>query len=247
MKKEKIKNILLIVIVALVTSFVTAYGVSSTFDSSNVCYKVDSSTGASVQDTIDDLYGRASDYSNMNTRLSSVESHFDEAWLNLNGNNVNPGVRLLYNNVSRGGFYYVSSGNITYLSANDSNGTSGQGTLNLIGNPVQINGTSIGDYFIVTRTNFATTTKAAIASHGGGTFANVLTNQPSVTVPSGYTLVSHTYIELAGAVGVSCIFDSINNAYKISNINGYIFNAGSNSLPTGSNLSINIISLWKKS
>ena len=146
MKKEKIKNILLIVIVALVTSFVTAYGVSSTFDSSNVCYKVDSNTGASVQDTIDDLYGRASDYSELKSYFkNNPTSYFDEAWLNLNGNNVNPGVRLLYNNVSRGGFYYASSKNTTYLSANDSNGTSGQGTLGLIGNPVTINGIDVSN------------------------------------------------------------------------------------------------------
>ena len=145
MKKEKIKNILLIVIVALVTSFVTAYGVSSTFDSSNVCYKVDSSTGASVQDTIDDLYGRASDYSNMNTRLSNLEGYFDQNsnWININDTNIGSGVRLLYNNTSRGSFYYNSNNDITYLSANNSTGTGGQGTLNLIGNPVMINGENL--------------------------------------------------------------------------------------------------------
>ena len=172
MKKEKIKNILLIVIVALVTSFVTAYGVSSTFDSSNVCYKVDNSTGASVQDTIDDLYGRASDYSNMNTRLSSLEGYFDQNlnWININDNNVGPGVRLKYNNVSRASFYYSSNVDITYLSANNSTGTGGQGTLNLIGNPVKINGENLvavkyKDYYF---TNVAVTKKSA----GGAYFSS---------------------------------------------------------------------------
>ena len=74
MKKEKIKNILLIVIVALVTSFVTAYGVSSTFDSSNVCYKYDSSTSASVQEAVDDLYERASNYTEIRNMIYPVGS-----------------------------------------------------------------------------------------------------------------------------------------------------------------------------
>ena len=79
MKKEKIKNLLLIVIVALVTSFVTAYGVSSTFDSSNVCYKVDSNRRASVQDNIDNLYGMASDYSELKSYFqNNPTSYFDE-------------------------------------------------------------------------------------------------------------------------------------------------------------------------
>ena len=182
MKKEKIKNILLIVIVALVTSFVTAYGVSSTFDSSNVCYKVDSSTGASVQDTIDDLYGRASDYSELNNRLSSVESHFDEAWLNLNGNNVNPGFRLKYNNVSRGSFYYNSNDDTTYLSANNSTGTGGQGTLNLIGNPVMINGENLVavKYKDLTFDNVSITTKSAGGLYYSNYYSTGLTSSNKI-------------------------------------------------------------------
>ena len=141
MKKEKIKNILLIVMVALVTSFVTAYGVSSTFDSSNVCYKVDSSTGASVQDTIDDLYGRASDYSELKSYFkNNPTSYFDGSLLNINGTNENTGIRLLYNNASRGTFYYDKNNDITYVISNDSTGSWSQGKLDLRGNPVLING-----------------------------------------------------------------------------------------------------------
>ena len=99
MKKEKIKNILLIVIVALVTSFVTAYGVSSTFDSSNVCYKVDSNTGASVQDTIDDLYGRASDYSELNTELSTLKTKVGTNALNTTSTDLSSAINEV-NNIS---------------------------------------------------------------------------------------------------------------------------------------------------
>ena len=154
MKKEKIKNILLIVIVALVTSFVTAYGVSSTFDSSNVCYQVDSNTGASVQDTIDDLYGRASDYSTLNNKLDGYfqydpTSYFIGSDLRLGANStsdVGPGLILYKNSNTRGSrFVYNASTGVTSIDAYNSSGTAGQGTLNLAGNPVTINGTNIGD------------------------------------------------------------------------------------------------------
>ena len=155
MKKEKIKNILLIVIVALVTSFVTAYGVSSTFDSSNVCYKVDSNTGASVQDTIDDLYGRASDYSELNNKVSTLEGYFqydpssyfngDSVSIARNSTNTSSlkQVALFNNGVTRASLYFHPSNDATYLTANDSSGTWGQGRLYLSGNPVMINGVDI--------------------------------------------------------------------------------------------------------
>ena len=153
MKKEKIKNLLLIVIVALVTSFVTAYGVSSTFDSSNVCYKVDSSTGASVQDTIDDLYDRASDYSELNNRLSSVENHFtvtsDSELTTPSTIFRNDGIQVaknsnsygwidIYNNGSIYGNLSASNSGLTIAGWNNNEG--GQGPLRLLGNPVTING-----------------------------------------------------------------------------------------------------------
>ena len=152
MKKEKIKNILLIVIVALVTSFVTAYGVSSTFDSSNVCYKVDSNTGASVQDTIDDLYGKASDYSDMNTRLSNIENHFISsengfAIGNNAGNYMDRGYYIKDSSGNiRSGFLYNNNNTQTNIISYDSTGTWGNfGTLNLWGNPVKINGVDVSN------------------------------------------------------------------------------------------------------
>ena len=148
MKKEKIKNILLIVIVALVTSFVTAYGVSSTFDSSNVCYKVDSNTGASVQDTIDDLYGRASDYSTLNNKLdgyfkNNPTSYFDGNSLSLGinaPNSTQTGLEVYYNGERKGGLYSTSVG-IAVGSRDSSNW--GAGRVNIDGNPVAINGEDI--------------------------------------------------------------------------------------------------------
>ena len=147
MKKEKIKNILLIVIVALVTSFVTAYGVSSTFDSSNVCYKVDSNTGASVQDTIDDLYGRASDYSELKSYFqNNPTSRFygNEIHVGYNTTNGNSSLNLYgTNNKQRASLYYYSGDDTTVLTARNSNETNGKGKLNLAGNPVTINGADV--------------------------------------------------------------------------------------------------------
>ena len=147
MKKEKIKNILLIVIVALVTSFVTAYGVSSTFDSSNVCYKVDSNTGASVQDTIDDLYGRASDYSELKSYFqNNPTSRFygNEIHVGYNTTNGNSSLSLYgTNNKQRASLYYYSGDDTTVLTARNSNEENGKGKLNLAGNPVTINGVDV--------------------------------------------------------------------------------------------------------
>ena len=164
MKKEKIKNIMLIIIVALVTSFVTAYGVSSTFDSSNVCYKVDSNTGASVQDTIDDLYGRASDYSELKSYFkNNPTSYFDGEWLRLNSSSTSvPRGTIIYdaNNKQRSSFMYDVGTDTTYLDAYTSTGAFGK--LNLRGNPVTINGV---DYTNVTRV--ATTLNTSNVNTGG--------------------------------------------------------------------------------
>ena len=162
MKKEKIKNILLIVIVALVTSFVTAYGVSSTFDSSNVCYKVDSNTGASVQDTIDDLYGRASDYSELKSYFqNNPTSYFNGSDLHV-GYNTTTGSSGIYvygnNNVIRGELNYYSGADATSLIAYNSSGTAGGGTLNLKGNPVKINGIDIASIPVVKCSSTTVTT-----------------------------------------------------------------------------------------
>ena len=152
MKKEKIKNILLIVIVALVTSFVTAYGVSSTFDSSNVCYKVDSSTGTSVQDTIDDLYGRASDYSELKSYFqNNPTSYFDGNGLLIGINqsstsNSNTNLFIYNKGIHRGTLYYDLGSDEIRLTSRNSSETYGTGTLNLSGNPVKINGVDVSSY-----------------------------------------------------------------------------------------------------
>ena len=163
MKKEKIKNILLIVIVALVTSFVTAYGVSSTFDSSNVCYKVDSNTGASVQDTIDDLYGRASDYSELksyfqNNPTSILDANYLNVSKNATGSNNNSYVTFYSNGVRMGAVGYDAAAGKMQIAPISSSGNWGQGTLNLRGNPVMINGNHLNvngklDYYVFSNTN----------------------------------------------------------------------------------------------
>ena len=150
MKKEKIKNLLLIVIVALVTSFVTAYGVSSTFDSSNVCYKVDNNTGASVQDTIDDLYGRASDYSELKSYFKNNPTSYlyDNGIVVSSGRTTDPspGIRIHdSNSIERGSLYFTKKDNKTYLTAGDSSGNWG-GILDLRGNPIMINGVDVSNY-----------------------------------------------------------------------------------------------------
>ena len=185
MKKEKIKNILLIVIVALVTSFVTAYGVSSTFDSSNVCYKVDSNTGASVQDTIDDLYGKASDYSELKSYFqNNPTSYFDGNGLSIGINqsstsNSNTNLFIYNKGIHRGTLYYDLGSDEIRLTSRNSSETYGTGTLNLSGNPVKINGTNISELIKVMSVDASKPT------------ANGWRMTP--TIPSGYKFLCWLY------------------------------------------------------
>ncbi|MBQ9023803.1 MAG: hypothetical protein IJ105_01125, partial [Bacilli bacterium] len=52
------------------------------------------------------------------------------------------------NDTKRGLLYFQPGDETVRLDARNSAGTAGQGKLNLLGNPVMVNGTSIGDMFI---------------------------------------------------------------------------------------------------
>ena len=73
MKKEKIKNIVLIIVVAVISSTITSFATSNyLYDSIDVKY--DNSNGVqaeTVQGAIDELYSCASDYSTINNKIGS--------------------------------------------------------------------------------------------------------------------------------------------------------------------------------
>ena len=135
MKKEKIKNIVLIMILMVITSTITSYATSSyLYDSIDVKY--DNSNGVqaeTVQGAIDELYSCASDYSSLNNKINGYFQNnptpfFNESSLVFVNNNKIVGT--LANNDDNNGIALVGW----------DNNESGKGKLELYGNPVTING-----------------------------------------------------------------------------------------------------------
>ena len=147
------------------SSIVSAFAVSSyLYNSNEVSFNNASSTSISssnVQGAIDELYADAHNYSEMNTRVSTLEDYFTLSgfpqgrYLVLNkGSDSDTSVRLMQSNKVRGlvGLYSSSSGTTAgqmLISAFDASQSQGKGVLNLEGNPVKVNGTALSDYFKV--------------------------------------------------------------------------------------------------
>ena len=156
MKKEKIKNIVLIIVVAVISSTITSFATSNyLYDSVDVKY--DNSNGVqaeTVQGAIDELYSCASDYSGIDTRLTSVEgyfknnptSYFDGNDLILGKTNTtnNTGLYLYNDNVLNGGIYTRDSDHAFVLTSNNSKPLLLSGVpINLSSGNVEIMGTDI--------------------------------------------------------------------------------------------------------
>ena len=176
-----------------------------------------------------------------NYLYNSQEVEYDNTGKNIASTNVQGAIDELYIDANN---YSSINTRVTNLESYFSNNT---GTLNITGNPVKINGTSIGDYYTITTYTFYTTLKVGLNAHSGNTVDNLLTEKPSVSVPNGYTLVAHVDAFLSGCPGVSYMFDGLIYASKTSDIGGYIFNSSNNNYPSGTYVQLKFISLWKKS
>ena len=169
MKKERIVLIISLVIMSL-SSIVSAMAVSAyLYNSNEVSYNNNASgiSSTNVQGAIDELYGHVTDYTSMDTRVSSLEGYFKNNpninFSNSNGiNTINVytalnkdgGFSVFDNNSKRRGYLYYDSGTDgTYLTTYNSSGEWGKGSLTLSGNPVKINGTNINDYYVVESKN----------------------------------------------------------------------------------------------
>ena len=153
--KSKERIIFLIGVVSIFfSSIISVFAANYLYSSSEVSFD-NSSSGISsdnVQGAIDELYQNASDYSSLDSRIGALEgrwkneatSYFDgndlrlgvnasngETWANFYVNGVNAGA---IGNASNGGMYIVAKG---------STGVNGEGSLNIRGNPVMVNGTDI--------------------------------------------------------------------------------------------------------
>ena len=143
--KKKYIFLIISIIVMIIMSISTSYAVTNyIFNSNDVSYSNTSSglTSDNVQSAISELYTNATDYSLIDTRVSTIESHIKNnadfriidsggTWLDpfLSGNN-------------RMGIGVGDNGS-TSISGKDTAGTVGEGVLNLQGNPIQLNGNTI--------------------------------------------------------------------------------------------------------
>ena len=155
MKKEKIIFIISLIIMIFSAS-VSVYATSCLYNSSDVSYTAPSGSGlsANVQDSLTEVYGHCTDYTSMDTRVSSLEGHFennatsyfDGDYLKMGNPSTsgNSGL-LLYdsNGKIRTNLSYNSSDQKTYLLSNNSNGTEGEGPLHIEGSSVSINGNPV--------------------------------------------------------------------------------------------------------
>ncbi|MBQ9023881.1 MAG: hypothetical protein IJ105_01515, partial [Bacilli bacterium] len=144
-------------IMMIISSSISVYAANYLYSSSEVSFD-NSSSGISsdnVQGAIDELYQNASDYSSLESRIGVLEGHWKNGatsyfdaedgyeWLRIVNSTTgkNRGISIHDSNDTKRGLLYFQPGDETVrLDARNSAGTAGQGKLNLLGNPVMVNG-----------------------------------------------------------------------------------------------------------
>ena len=151
-KRQRIISIISIVFI-LLSSTISVMAVSAyLYNSNEVSYNNNASgiTSTNVQGAIDELYEHATDYTSMNTRVSSLEGVIkSNSTSELSGNtlriakNANDtswsGLINYYQGKQRTALYYDPSLDSTMLEARNSTEATGSGILNLKGTPIKIN------------------------------------------------------------------------------------------------------------
>ena len=107
MKKEKLINIITIIVISLVTHGIIVYASDYLFSSNIVSYNNTTSGLASsnVQCAIDELYNRATDYTEVDTRVTSLESIIGNNTLTTTSQTLTGSINELKNKTS---IYYGS-------------------------------------------------------------------------------------------------------------------------------------------
>ena len=155
MKKEKIIFIISLVMMLLATS-ISVYATSCLYNSSDVSYTAPTGSGlsANVQDSLTEVYGHCTDYTSMDTRVSSLEGHFQlnpnsyffGSDLRINPNGTKGGyVDFYFNSVNRAGIGVNHSNGDLEIVAKDTSSVNGKGNLNINASSIKFNGTSLGD------------------------------------------------------------------------------------------------------
>ena len=162
----------------LLATSISVYATSCLYNSSDVSYTAPTGSGlsANVQDSLTEVYGHCTDYTSMDTRVSSLEGHFlnnttsifNGNMLNINSSNSNNrGIEIRdASNKERSYLFYSPSDDRTYLTSNNSLGNIGTGTLSLRGNPVTINGVDISNTSSVNIKSNVNSTNAGYSGSG---------------------------------------------------------------------------------
>ena len=232
-KRQRIISIICISFV-LLSSTISAMAVSAyLYNSNEVSYNNNASgiTSTNVQGAIDELYEHATDYTNMNTRVSALEGHFqnnptiylDGNWLRVKSTSSSTrGVAISDNsNITRSYFYYSPSEGMVRIDANNSSGNTGQGEFKILGKPitlgataggngdinlngnVKFNGTSVNDLYVYQDYTNSSTSLTA------GTIGAYVTMENIDVSKSGYTPISCSFkvITHPGSYDVNCFLD----------------------------------------
>ena len=203
--KSKERIIFLIGVVSIFfSSIISVFAANYLYSSSEVSFD-NSSSGISsdnVQGAIDELYQNASDYSSLESRIgvlegrwqNSPESYFDGNDLILkqgsSGGNIALSIRDS-SNAERGAFYYQASGDQMRLISKTAGGSVGSGKLDLRGNPVTVNGTSItGPTKLNLTANTGTLATNNSFSIGNAVFLNLKFTGINVANGTTYTLTT---------------------------------------------------------
>ena len=213
-KKMKIVFILSIVMM-FVSSIVSAMAVSAyLYNSNEVSYNNNASgiNSTNVQGAIDELYEHATDYTNMNTRVSALEgyfknnptSYFDGRRLEVGINSSSNSVINLYKNGTKRLALWPNTGNEEVsIAAYSTDGTS-NGGLNVSGNPIRLSGDVSVNSYNFSMHNNVTHIKRLSSSGETNTF--------TMTIPAAnYRWVTGILITRYSVCSIHAFYDGASN------------------------------------
>ena len=159
MDMKKIKIILILCIVMMfVSSIVSAMAVSAyLYNSNEVSYNNNASgiTSNNVQGAIDELYEHATDYTTLNAKFddkfrNNSASYFNGDWLEISSSSsAVRGIAISdLSGKARTTWRFDPINNTALIESRISGGSIGSGRLDIMGNPVMINGTDMTDRFV---------------------------------------------------------------------------------------------------
>ena len=153
----------------LLATSISVYATSCLYNSSDVSYTAPTGSGlsANVQDSLTEVYGHCTDYTSMDTRVSSLEGHFlnnatsyfdgDNLFIAGNSSTTPNGswIEFMNNGIDSLGIGVHSSGN-TEIATKDSDGTIGGAPLTISASTINLKNNSNTSVVKVNNSNVVT-------------------------------------------------------------------------------------------